>query len=426
MRAQVLFETPPFYPLDATAELVRIDGAVVRLDLGRDDVHFERSPEPLPRWLASAVSVPEELVADVDRVVLTTTASASGTTGYRREFEMVETPNGVMSRSVGHTDHDLALVMASRYDAVEVTVNGVVADGDKSFEAVQLDEHHTGVIVNLVEVTLDRGDRIEVRGFVSDTVESHLFGIERNDFGTLSAPEITDVAMFGVSEPVVEREIGLMWRDELQTFGAIATNVATPPTGQQNPQILGTRFAEFPTVRALGDGLARAGFVLDRELAVNLEQLQQETYDTVGETHFVGVRPNNEPMLVMVTPDNRLAALDGRDVLSVDGPNWGYGGNGPAEAAEQMLRMSVGETAAMDLSRTRAFMGEVVAGLPREFSMSASGVSEWFTTGQHPAVDVTSPQIDAARSQIHSPTLDVSGITHDLAAPSIDGPELAL
>lgn len=63
---------------------------------------------------------------------------------------------------------------------------------------------------------------------------------------------------------------------------------------------------------------------------------------------------------------------------SVDGPNWGYDGNGPADAAEAILLHATGDAAAAE-RHARAFAADVLAHQPidRSLDLPATHVEDW-------------------------------------------------
>ena len=83
--------------------------------------------------------------------------------------------------------------------------------------------------------------------------------------------------------------------------------------------------------------------------------------------------------LFWVPPDagpwERLPAVRRR---SVDGPNWGYEGNGPTDAAEAILLHATGDPATAE-RHARDFVADVLAHQPtdRYLNLPATGVEQW-------------------------------------------------
>lgn len=83
--------------------------------------------------------------------------------------------------------------------------------------------------------------------------------------------------------------------------------------------------------------------------------------------------------LFWVPPDagpwERLPSVHHR---SVDGPNWGYEGNGPTDAAEAILLHATGDPATAD-NHARAFAADVLAHQPvdRYLDLPATDVERW-------------------------------------------------
>jgi len=207
-------------------------------------------------------------------------------------------------------------------------------------------------------------------------------------------PLVTGEANTSV-EQMVDWQIVFMWRADCQTFAATVSKVPDDRIAVVGPtEVIGTSFAEFVTSAALEDGLSARGYVLDHSLVAALKDLADETAAEAGEFCFVGVQGSMSPMLTLMSPSGHVELVCGRNVLSPDGPSWGYSGSGPAEAAEMMLARAVGERATADFGLTKAFMIDVVAGLPSEFSLSASSVVDWYETRRPPLVLTDRRQIE--------------------------------
>lgn len=89
--------------------------------------------------------------------------------------------------------------------------------------------------------------------------------------------------------------------------------------------------------------------------------------------------PAGERGVFWVPPDagpwERLPAAHHR---SVDGPNWGYEGNGPTDAAEAILLHATGDPATAE-RHARAFAADVLAHQPIDsyLNLPATGVEQW-------------------------------------------------
>lgn len=200
----------------------------------------------------------------------------------------------------------------------------------------------------------------------------------------------------------VEGEYGVGWNPERESFIAVNLTRHEGTERVSNVEVHGTKHDEFPTAAALITGLSDKGIDLAPELTAKLADLEQER----DGPRFVGVSTENGPALALVSESNRVELLAGRGEHSPDGPNWGYEGNGPREAASMMAGLAVGESAATPAVKGR-LLHDVVSGLPAEFSVPAKDISAFITNGTAPNVSTGDPDLAATRGFVAAASTDI-------------------
>jgi hypothetical protein len=100
----------------------------------------------------------------------------------------------------------------------------------------------------------------------------------------------------------------------------------------------------------------------------------------MGGVRYLGYRAPDGVRVFRESRDGRLATLAMRNDLrdhSSTGPEWGYGGSGPAQLALAILCDAIGEHEA--LGHYQDFKSAVVAGLPRDrWELGHAEVRAWY------------------------------------------------
>ena len=189
--------------------------------------------------------------------------------------------------------------------------------------------------------------------------------------------------------------ITFSYNDQTESFHASVWDLPDSPIE------FGTTPGQYPTVEALVSDLNHNGHATSATEQRNLQRLQKQTVETLGDHHIVATQNDNKQTLHLVTPNNKAIKL----------PDHGNIGDNPTRTAKTILDRTIGAEAA-NAKTVQQFADNVIARLPKDsFSLPATSISQWARTPQntivaqpnHQAIKAATNQATAAK-QLEIPT----------------------
>ena len=208
-------------------------------------------------------------------------------------------------------------------------------------------------------------------------------------------------------------EAALIWREDVETFGAYLTD--TNPASELEARWFGQTPGQYPTVESLAEALAAFDVGMDDASAALAKSYQNRVWEAVGPCHLAGIRQEDGAHeMAIVTPQGRVQPLIAEAERSERserfGPvsDFGWGEDDPRGALETARAVldyvdSTGRTSNELFDAAREFSQTSVRNWPAEFAVSVSEVHGWSWSRSLVVHRNHGPAVEALRSLAQRP-----------------------